>query len=318
MYVSDIYEDCIQVLGSCDQPTVFRRLTDAAKRFNHKGISDLTVYNLDLCCCDGCVTLPAEVYTVLGINVNGKPSMVRDQWFRYHIGGSGDEECLPCQNYSNEDGEWSTYKDPSAPVYLVAVTETAQDNNKKLRVYGWDVDGKRIYTTDPGGTLQDGFYVPTIYGSPVRNNEPPPIARIERIQKDVTVGFIKLLAVNTSDLSAHTMIGYYQPGETEPRYRRIRVPGQSWARVAYKKKDEEIRALTDWIAIDNREAFLYMLKAVKQDGNDRHDLAAAAEAVAVKLMNEEAEAKRPKHELSGPQVIYADTPQGTERMFYGG
>jgi len=316
MLISDIYSDATQILGNCDQATVFKRITDAAKRFNNKGIADASIGEMDLCVCNGCVTLPMDVYTVLAVNNGGLPTVIRNQWFSYHINGPGDMECTPAQ-YTTVTGEYCTIKDPSEPVYLVAELDSALDNNKKVRVYGWDVDGKRIYTPNSLGNMQDGFYVPTIYGSPTWNSITPPVNRIDRIDKDVTNGFIRLVAVDPATLSGHTLIGLYRPEETSPRYQRLRIKNQSWVRIKYKKKDDEIRYLTDWINIDNREAFLQMLKAVKQDSLDHHDLAESAEAVAVKLMNEEATSKRPKQELSGPQVLYTDWPfQSGETLFF--
>ena len=316
MLISDLYADAIQVLGNCDQTTVFKRMTDPARRFNNKGIADASIGEIDLCVCNGCVTLPSDVYTVLAVNNGGLPTVIRNQWFQYHINGPGVEECTPAQ-YTTVQGEYCTIKDPSTAVYIVAELDSAADNNSEVRVYGWDVDGKRIYTPDGSGNMQDGFYVPTIFGTPTRNPGAPAILRIDRIDKEVTKGFIKLVAVDPVTLAGHTLIGYYRPEETSPRYQRLHVKNQSWVRVKYKKKDDEIRSINDWINIDNREAFLQMLKAVKQDSLDHHDLADAAEQVAVKLMNEEATAKRPKTELSGPQILYTDWPfnQG-ERMFY--
>jgi hypothetical protein len=315
MYVKNFYQEATETLGTCQQTTVFRRITDAVRRMNNKSIPDITISQFDACVCSGCVSLPRDVGTILGVNIGGHPTLLRDEFFHWHVNGPGDNECQPCQ-YTDELGEWCTQRDPSAPVYLVAELETVQDNNKSIRVFGTDVNGKHIWTTNPLGELSEGFLVPTIYGSPVRSNEAPPIARIDRIQKDITVGFVRLVAINPSDLSAHTLIGYYEPNETEPRYRRIRVPDRAWVRIKYKKKDYEVTSMEDWVNTDSHEALMYFLKAVKQSANDRFDLAAAAEAAGVKLINEEAEAKRPKNALSGPQVVYSDWPTGSETMFY--
>lgn len=316
MLVSDIWSDAVDALGISDQTLVFKRLSDAARRFNNKGIFSQAEGEMDLCVCDGCVTLPPDVYTVLAVNNSGMPTVLRDEWFRYHINGPGDEECQPAE-FTTVQGEYCTIKDPSAPVLLVAEVESAVDNNKQIRVFGWDVDGKRIYTPGPSGSMLDGFLVPTVFGAPVPNPSAPAINRIDRIQKDITTGFIKLVAIDPSTLSGHTTIGYYQPNETLPRYQRLKVKGQSWVRIKYKKRDDEIRSTADFINCDNREAFLYMLKAVKLDLLDKHDVAKSAENVAVQLMNEEATSKRPKTALSGPQILYPNWPmENAESMFY--
>jgi len=282
----------------------------------HKGIADPAICEIDICACDGVITLPNDVGTILAVNVGGHPTLVRDEYFHFHINGPGDEECHPC-SMTDELGMHCTIRDPSAPVYLVAELDSALDNNKQIRLFGWDVDNKRIWTPDANGIMRDGFLVPTIYGNPTRSSIAPPINRIDRIQKDVTAGFVKLIAVDQNTLQGHTLIGYYQPNETDPQYRRIRVARHAWARIKYKKANPELTSINDWIPIDNREALLQFLKAVKYDLLDRHDVAASAEAVGVQLMNEEATSKRPKNVLSGPSILYTSWPANTsESMFY--
>lgn len=316
MLVSEIIKDAKDVLGSCDASVLYRRITDAVKLLNHKGIFDASIAEMDLCVCNGCITLPREVGTVLAINSNGLPTFLRDQWYQYHLSGYGTAECTPC-GFSDELGEWSTFKDPAGPVLLAAAMESAQDNNSQLRVFGWDEDGKRIYSTDAEGNQSDGFFIPTINGTPVANPYVGAIARIERIQKPVTVGFVKLVAFNSDTLEAQTIIGYYQPTETDPRYRRMRVPNRTWARVKYKKKDFDVLASHDWLNIDNRLALIMALKSVKLRLDGAFDAADAAEAQATRLLNEESESRRPPSPL-GPQIIRDEWPQycGEDRLFY--
>lgn len=316
MYVRDIVDDAKSVLGNCNLTEVYRRLSDATRRMANKGIFDPAIAEMDLCVCDGCISLPSDVGTVLAVNVGGHPTLVRDEFFHYHINGPGDQECQPWE-LSDERGMHCTLRDPSAPVYLVTELTSAADNNRIVRVYGWDVDGKRIWTPDSNGVMQDGFLVPTIFGISTRSPVAPAINRIDRIHKDVSADFIKLVAIDPNTLAGHTLLGYYQPSETDPQYRRIHVKGQSWVRIKYKKANPEITSINDWIGINNREALLQFLKAVKFDLLDRHDVAGAAETVGTQLLNDEVTAKRPKNILTGPQIVHSDWPadQG-ERMFF--
>ena len=252
MIVRDIISEAKEVLGKCDEQAVFRRITDAVRLANNQGKLDVNIGYMDLYVCDGCVTLPPDVGTVLAVNNSGFPTLIRDQWFQYHANGSG-TSCFTPWGYTDELGAVVTYKDPKGPVKIVAVVENTYDNNAEIRVFGYDENGKRIYTTGPGGVLQDGFLIPARIDYALPNPEAPNVARIERIQKPVTNGFIKLLAVDPTTLSGETQIGYYQPWETNPVYRRIKVPDRTWFRIKYKKKDLEVRSSEDWINIDNRE-----------------------------------------------------------------
>jgi len=303
MRVSDILNEAKDVLGRCSDATVYRRITDAVRLANNqaKG-NDWNIGVMSLCVCDGCVTLPADVGTVIAVNNAGQPTLLRDQWYEYHANGSGSDCCVPC-GYTDELGPVSTFRDPSAPVLLAAQVENSQDSNCVLRVFGWDENGKRIYTPGPNNTLEDGFLVPTVYGFFAPNPEAPAIGRIDRIEKAVTVGFVKLIALNPSDLTAHTLIGYYQPWETDPSYRRIKVPDRSWIKIKYRRKDLEVRGVSDWINIDNREALLMLLKAVKFRLDNQPEQARAFETEGVRLLSNEAESLRPPSSV-GPQITF--------------
>lgn len=303
MFVSEIYQDLksAEVLGICDDATIFSRLTDAVRLIGTQGILDPTIGEMSLCVCDGFVTLPADVETVLGVNQGGQPTLIRDQWFQYHVNGSGTTRYAACQ-YTDVTGDYCTYRDPSNPVKLVAEVESPKDSNKPLRVFGWDDNGKRIFTTDANGDLADGFLVPTVYGFSQPNPTAPLIARIERIQKPVTNGFVRLIALN-SDNTVHTQIGYYLPYETVPRYQRLRVHDRNWLKIKYLKKNFPILSVNDWINVENREALILAVKAVNARRKNAFDSAAQMESESSRLLALEAQSKRPPG-IKPPQVIW--------------
>lgn len=317
MLVADILSEVKDVLGKCDEATVFRRITDAVKLANNQLKADANISYMDLCVCDGCVTLPQDVATVLAVNKNGQPSLLRDQWFQFHINGPGSEGCVPC-GYTDEQGQVCTFRDPSGPVKLVAEVENALDSNCTLRVFGWDENGKRIYTLGANGILEDGMLIPTVYGYSIPNPDNPSITRIDRIQKAVTNGFVRLIAVDPTTLETHTLIGYYLPFETAPTYRRIKVGHHSWVRIKYRRKDNEVRSSGDWINIENREALILLVKAVKFRLDNQIDSAKGYELEGMRLLSNEVEALRPPG-ISPPQIIfdtYGDSLNSGDRLFY--
>jgi len=316
MYVdSTLMSDVKNVLGKCQNDEMFRRMTDAIRLANNqsKG-NDWNIGQMDICVCDGCVTLPADVGTVMGVNNGGFPTLLRDQWFQYHVNGPGTQFSEPW-GYTDELGPVVTYRDPHHPVKLVAITENPQDGSAaELRVYGWDSDGKRIYTAGTGGILEDGFIVPTIYGFVNVNPNAPAIARIDKIHKNPTNGFIRLVAVDQNDTSKSVaQIGYYLPWETTPSYRRLRAPNRSWLRIKYRKKDLEVKGLGDWINIENREALLLLLKAVKFRFDNQIEQAKSYETEGMRLLSNESESLRPPG-ISAPQVIFSDGKGGAEYL----
>lgn len=295
MFVFEFYDQAKQQFGQCDEAVILSRLSDAVKLLSNKGINDPLLGELQICVCDGCVTLPRDVGTVLGIDVCGQPTLLQDQWFKYHINGPG--ACGGC-GVITEMGQVCTYKDPSEPAYLIAEVTSAADNGKKLRVYANDVNGKKIFTPGPGGTLQEGFLVPMVFGFPKRAPNVPPIGSIYRISRDQTKDFVKLIAIRASDGVSQTQIGHYEPSETLPQYRRIKVPHKSSVLIKYKKASLQIRSQQDFINIDNYEALRLACRAVKFRLDDKYTQAQAAEKEASRILSEETESKLP----AGPRV----------------
>jgi hypothetical protein len=313
MLVSEFYPSAKRAFAGCSEADVFFNLTKAVKLLVNKGLNDALLGEMEICVCNGCTTLPRDVGTVLGVDVCGSPSLLQDQWFKYHINGPG-------TNYNNgvitEMGQVCTYREPSQAAYLIAEVTSAVDNNKKLRVYATDTSGNKIFTAGPDGKLYEGFLVPLIFGFAQRNPDAPALGTIYRITKEVTKDYVRLLAVNASDGASMTQIGYYEPDETLPQYRRIRVPNKSSVVVKYKKATLDIKRQTDWINIDNYEALEIACRAVKLRADDKFDAARKAEEEASRILAEETEAKRP----AGPRVpqviesLYRDTNSG---LFYG-
>lgn len=319
MYVEEIYTDVKDVLGKCSEEQIFKTLTQAVNMLARKARWDSTLGVMDICVCNSCITLPREVKTVLQVATNGRPNVLRDAWFWGHINGLGVTDCVS-QGYSEVAGTFCTVRDPSNPVYIVAQLESALDNNKDLRVFGLDVNGNKIYTPNPDtGVMEEGWKIPTVAGYPIRADGVPLVKSLYRVSKEVFSARVRLLAIN-EDLSPHTVIGYYEPDETEPNYTRLKVGHHSWVRVRYQKADSKIRSQRDWINIADTQAILLACRAVKLRSDMDIDLAAKYENEATRLLTEEQKSLQPAT-LNGPQIINSDSFNfacQNSAMFYGG
>lgn len=294
MLVSEFMPEAKRAFEGCDEAAIFRQLTKAIKLLVNKGLNDALLGEMSICVCNGCVTLPRDVGTVLGVDVCGRPTLLQDQWFKFHINGPGTRSnCV-----ITEMGQVCTFRDPSSPAYLIAEVSSSADNNKKLRVYATDVAGKKIFTPGPDGKLYEGFLVPMIFGFSQPAPNVPPLGAIYRIIKDATKDFVRLLAVNSGDGVSQTLIGEYEPSETVPQYRRIKVPHKSEVLIKYKRATLDIRSANDWISVDNVEALEVACRAVKFRSEDKYDAARKAEEEASRILAEDTQAKLP----SGPRV----------------
>ena len=316
MLAADFYSQAKTAFAGCDEATVLARLTDAVRLLVNKGINDPLLGEIEMCVCNGCITLPRDVGTILGIDVCGQPTLIQDQFFKYHINGPGTKSHSAC-GVITEMGQVCTYKDPSEPAYLIAEVTSAADNNKKLRVFATDVNGKKIFTAGPSGTLEEGFLVPMIFGFSKRNPSVPPLGSIYRILRDATKDFVKLIAIRASDGVSQTKIGEYEPDEVAPTYRRIHVPNKTSVMVKYKKATLKISSLRSWINVDNEEALRLACRAVKFRLEDKYDQARAAEEEASRILSEETASKLPAGPRV-PQIIQSVYLGEQDDLFYGG
>lgn len=291
-------------------------MTKALKRANDPMLADWSVGNINLCVCDSCVTLPADVQTILEVNQGRLPMIIRSEWFEFSMNGTGTQDCVPC-GFVTVAGSFSTIKDVVGPNKIIAEIESAADNQKEVRVFGWDENGKRIYTLGPDGVLQDGFLVPTVYGYAPPNPDAPFISRIDRVRKEKTNGFVRLIGINSTDDTKRTLLGHYLPWEEEPKYQRIKVACKTFLRIKYKRKDLAVRGIGDWINLENEEALMYFLKAVKYGEQDDYDKSDRAAAQGRKLLADQMNSGISPAELNQPTIIYHERPVGgAPSLFY--
>lgn len=318
MFVKDILPDLSQAIGTCTNDYAFRRLTDAVRLLTSNSLISSDLGEIAICVCGGFVTLPPEVQTVLGITVDGCPAIIRDEWFTYHINGPGDTGYTPFKFTDVLGNNYPTIRDPAEPVKIAAKIRAASDQNKILRVFGWDADGERIFTTGADGTMEDGFLVPMVYGKVLINSDAPAIVKIDRVYKENTSDMVDLLGIDPDTMEAVSLLGRYRPKENTPAYTRIRVPAQEVVRVKYRRRVFEVQDEYDWIPVNNREALIHAIRAVKYRLDGKYQNAREAEAEAVRLVKQDTDSDRPGG-IHPPQIINNELPRATagSSMFYG-
>lgn len=290
--VRDIYAEAKKILGGCDAATIYEKITQAVEVLSNSGDFDPLMGFVDLCVSDGCVVLPREVDTVLAVNVGGHPVILRDMLYRFHLNGLGD--CgTPC-GYSVEDGGLvPCYRELAEPSKLICFVDEPSDTNKELWAYGYAEDGTWIRSLE-GGVWYDGYRVPTIYNYALPGTDAPTFARIVRFRKAQTNGCLRVSSFTATAVSP-TLVGYFEPDETDPQYRKIKVTaaGQTWVRIAYRKRIYRVKSLDDLIPLPGTVPLLMMLRSLK--AYDQTDLAEATgfETTARRLLTEAAWAHSP-------------------------
>lgn len=278
MLVSSIIELAKKAVGGCNNTIALDYIERALDLLQQEGNFDPQIGYMDVCTTDCVITLPDEIDVPLAINVGGHPSDFRNKWFEFHLNGPGSECCGSSCNWSWEDqGTFGAFRDPLGDSKLVAVSSEASDgdNVKNLLVYGYDSVGKWVMTDKGDGVLSDGMEVP-IYSTLSAAFAVGVITRITKIVSPTTDGFINVYAYDLVNLVA-VLIGLIKPWETEPFYRRIKVSGAgtgscssttpcttTWVRMRFRRKQYQLRSLSDYIFLSSANALFFAVKAVKK------------------------------------------------------
>jgi hypothetical protein len=284
LIVEDIWDEAQEIFGHCSEPKLLRRITDAVELLANKGEIDPLVGNVDLCVDGQCVTLPREIETVLAVNIGGRPSLGRDELFSFHLNGPGDFTTT-CEYTWTNAGGFPTYRDLRCPSKLVTFLDSAEDNGKALRIYGFDQENRPLRTKE-NGVWVDGYLIPTVYGYAVPDSSAPTVSRITWIKKDRTVANVRLSTYDNSSDSG-TLLGVFEPDETLPSYRRIKLSRSAeWVRIFYRRRSLELLSRKDRILLHSRPALILAMQAVKKYKEFDLGTAVGLEAQATRLLTE--------------------------------
>ncbi len=159
-----------QSLGLCPtDPRIVQWCNSAMERLLWEGKWWGTVARFGICAVNGCITLPRQIATVEAVNVNGRPTPVRDFWFEFLANGAGTRgECGGggscsggiwngcCATEMIMRGNFPTFDDIGpTPSYIVFVCDVASDIGKPVLVLGYDINNNWIRTIQ-GGVYADG------------------------------------------------------------------------------------------------------------------------------------------------------------------
>jgi hypothetical protein len=300
--VADVYDDAAQIFGMIGKLRLFDKITEALEALANESQWDGLVGYVDIMTdCENFVTLPRYVETPLAINLCGSPLQPRNQFFEFHLNGPG-SHWQPCHTWYSMD-DVCTLRDPSAPHQLIATAEFTNDIGARLRVYGYDAFGRRIRTPDPDNTgkQMDGAYIP-VAASPSPNPNAPFFQRIERVEKSITKGHVTLYSYRppVGQAAANLLkIGLYQPDETQPSYKRIRLPVTCASiRMRYRKRTIKVSGMQEPLHLKSKTAIVQMMKAVRSLDKEEYDKAGIASKLAVEILTKEQQSRNPTDTFS--------------------
>ena len=160
MFVSQIFEECAEILGTTDENKVFRKIQQAVATLMESGHWTHSVADVDVCTgWDRCsITLPRNIDVPLAVNIDGSPTYFRNRLFQYHVNKGG---MFNSVEWAWDDrGYVATLMDIIQPSQLVAVAELENDVGKTIRVLGNDQDNRTLRSQLANGTGVDGLLIP--------------------------------------------------------------------------------------------------------------------------------------------------------------
>lgn len=181
------------------------------------------------------VTLPRDLENILGGSYRacrgeGDPFIgrhcgagalpVQNGWYEFSPAGPGNTVGSDAtQGIRRIEGRFTTFADWDTQMRMRLKFEV-DESPGGIVIFRGTLNGNKVYSTI-NGTWAEGFALTFTNATTVTSTEKidnPPY----QIIKPVTKGRVRLYAVDDDD--AETLVGYYDPDETNPSYARFVVP----------------------------------------------------------------------------------------------
>lgn len=317
--------------GSCERTKIVARINEATRRLLERPNTPVNVVRwMRYCTKNNTITLPREAEKILYSDLNGIPKPIFDVPYEFLTDGPGAMDPWDCRQYLMDMGDgFPTFFDiPSLvtpdegvdecddfthdPMKIIAVSTSASDRNREIRLLGKDDMSADILTTGvPGEVLRIGVWENGVEGTLNTNDLPPRTTQefmdITGVIKPVTVGYVSLY---TYDEDTHRMyfLAKYHPDETRPGYRRYKVLNPNFEEGTCIKVLVRLRYVpakhdNDVLIIQNLGALKLMLMAISRENEREFEEAQAYEAKAYTIIRDQYSNSKtiyPSIQVTGP------------------
>lgn len=272
---SDVKADCAKALNlPMADARVLRYVNQACERLIYEGKWVDTYARYTICTSNQCLTWPREIETIEAATFCTTPVVLRNEWYEFLGSGPGlaDGGCGPCLTMIDR-GNAVAFDDVTGTGKKLAIyadgTEAA--GNVLLRYY--DLNGNKVYTVSGADTIEgENLAIPAAGAYTYSTFEVLPNG-LYFVMKPVTKRVIRLYEYTVAG-GALKPLGYYEPDEEVPVYRRSYIPhvggnGGDCASmpVTVQAKLRFIPAIGDnsLLGISNRGAIRLAVQAVKKE-----------------------------------------------------
>lgn len=291
-------------LSSNDNSRIASYVNRACQRLLEEGKWKGTTVRVRICITSGtCITWPREIETIEAAAICNWPITLRNGWYEFLPAGPGVAGTTCCMKDAIDMGEFPAFDDVQGTGKKLAVYAEAQEAvGKSIILQFTDGNGNWVRTTDPiTGVVIDGEkLVIGPKGTYVYTTNTCAANGLAHVIKDTTVGVVRVYEYDPAT-SLLRPLGYYQPDENVPVYRRTRLPGvqpQSTtttdtscsSRVLDAKATIRFIAAyddNDWLPISHPEAIRLACQAVLREENGKLEDALAYWQMAYRCLDKQ-------------------------------
>lgn len=300
----DVKSAIARVLGmNTTDARVAEYTSRAQERLLHKGKWVGTYGRYRVCIVDSCLTWPREIETIEAAALCDIPIDIRNDWYEFLGSGPGvQSENCGCAYGLIDRGNAITFDDVKGEDKKIALyADSAEDAGEQVLIRYYDDNGNKVYTTDADDRPIEGEYL-TLVAPPayVYSTSDVLPGGFYGIVKPVTERIVRAYEYDTVNV-AYRPLGYYEPDETNPTYRRSLIPGVSntcngeanddcgtkTIDIVGKYRQRVVRKDNDGLIVQSGEALRLMVQAIRKEEDNLFDDAARYEARAKMVLDEQ-------------------------------
>lgn len=245
--------------------------------------------------CNGCFTAPNDLEVPLKVKINDSSEPVWSHWYEFSDVQSRDVTCDDFKpGLFEEVGIFHTVHDlPSPGARVAAIPRCPESDDATVTIQGLDLQGQDVFTKYKG--VQ-------VHGETIKISKSKPVftktvfSRITGIEKSKTTDYVRLYWQTVDPalkkILDRGLLAEYRPTETNPSYRRFRVPSASKdccvkITVLGRIKLQDYYHDNDILPVSNINALERMAQAIQAELNEKLQVAQYHEKAVDRLIEEE-------------------------------
>jgi len=263
--------------GKCaDSEDARRFVIEVVQRLLHRGAHG-NLRKWVFCLCQSCFTAPPDLEVPLKVKIDGYPDKVWSKWYEFYDVHNADMCSVDYQSGIVEEVNpyYTVYDIPTGGARVAAVPLDTEADSAYIIIQGIDSNGRDVFTNCPCTGCR-------IHGEKLKISREQPVfsktvfTKITGIEKTLTCNYVRLYwqEVIAGEITSRGLLGEYKPTDTNPSFRRYRVPAASSdccvkATILGRVKDTDYRHDNDILPITNLAALRRMAQAMNAEENEK-------------------------------------------------